>query len=43
VLSEQQTMTELTGRPAIPGYTGAAERLIDSTLQRARRYVKDAP
>lgn len=43
VLSEQQTMTELTGRPAFPGYTGAAEQLVDSALQRARDYLKDTP
>jgi 3-carboxy-cis,cis-muconate cycloisomerase len=43
VLSEQQTMTELTGRAAIPGYTGAADQLVDSALQRARHYLKDTP
>ena len=36
-------MTELTGRTAIPGYTGAADQLIDSALQRARHYLKDTP
>jgi 3-carboxy-cis,cis-muconate cycloisomerase len=35
-------MTELTGRAALPSYTGAADRLIDSTLNRARRFVKEA-
>lgn len=39
--SEQRTMTELTGRPARPDYTGAADRLIESTLSRARRVVKE--
>ena len=36
-------MTELTGRTPIPGYTGAADQLIDSVLQRARHYLKDTP
>jgi len=39
--SEQHTMTELTGRPARPDYTGAAARLIESTLSRARCFVKE--
>lgn len=43
LLSEQCAMTELTGRAALPGYTGATDRLIDSTLGRARRFVKDTP
>lgn len=43
VLAEQQCMTELTGRATIPGYTGAAEQLVDSALQRARHYLKDTP
>ena len=43
LLSEQQTMTELSGRAAISGYTGAAEQLVDSALQRARHYLKDTP
>ena len=43
LLSEQRAMTELTGRAALPGYTGATDRLIDSTLDRARRFVKDTP
>jgi 3-carboxy-cis,cis-muconate cycloisomerase len=42
LLSEQRAMTELTGRAALPSYTGAADRLIDSTLNRARRFVKEA-
>ena len=41
LLSEQRAMTELTGRAARPDYTGAADRLIDSTLSRARRFVKE--
>ena len=32
LLSEQQTMTELTGRAAISGYTGVAEQLVDSRI-----------
>lgn len=43
LLSEQRTMTDLTGRAAIPGYIGAAEQLVDSALQRARHYLKDTP
>jgi 3-carboxy-cis,cis-muconate cycloisomerase len=43
VMSEQQTMAELTGRAPVPGYLGAAEQLIDSTLQRAGHYLKDTP
>ena len=43
VMSEQQTMTELTGRAPIPGYLGAAEQLIDAALQRAGHYLKDTP
>jgi 3-carboxy-cis,cis-muconate cycloisomerase len=43
VMSEQQKMTELTGRAAIPGYLGAAEQLIDAALQRAGHYLKDTP
>ena len=33
LLSEQRAMTELTGRAALSGYTGATDQLIDSTLQ----------
>ena len=43
VFSEQQVMTELTGHTAIPDYTGAADRLIDSALQRARHFIEDTP
>jgi 3-carboxy-cis,cis-muconate cycloisomerase len=43
VLSEQQTITELTGRAPTPGYLGAAEQLIDVALQRASHYLKDVP
>ena len=43
VSSEQQSMTELTGRPASADYLGAAEQLIDSALQRAGHYLKDTP
>ncbi|WP_197379393.1 lyase family protein [Mycolicibacterium mengxianglii] len=41
LLSEQRSMAELTGRSELPEYTGAVDRLIDSTLSRARRFVKD--
>jgi 3-carboxy-cis,cis-muconate cycloisomerase len=43
VTSEQQTMAELAGREAIPGYLGAAEQLVDSAVQRAGHYLKDTP
>ena len=43
VLSEQQTMTELTGRAPTPGYLGAAEQLVDAALLRAGHYLKDVP
>jgi 3-carboxy-cis,cis-muconate cycloisomerase len=42
LLAEQRSMTELTGRAALPDYTGAADRLIESALSRARRYLKEA-
>jgi 3-carboxy-cis,cis-muconate cycloisomerase len=41
LLSEQRVMTELTGRSARSDYTGASDRLIDATLDRARRFVKE--
>jgi 3-carboxy-cis,cis-muconate cycloisomerase len=41
LLSEQRTMSELTGRPARPDYLGATDQLIESTLSRARRFVKE--
>jgi 3-carboxy-cis,cis-muconate cycloisomerase len=34
-------MTELTGRAALPGYTGATDHLIDAVLQRAHHHLKD--
>ena len=42
VLAEQRSMTALTGRPALPGYTGAVDHLIEAVLQRARHYLKAA-
>jgi 3-carboxy-cis,cis-muconate cycloisomerase len=42
LLAEQRSMTELTGRAALSDYTGAADRLIESALSRARRYLKEA-
>jgi 3-carboxy-cis,cis-muconate cycloisomerase len=39
--SEQHAMTELTGRTALPDYLGATDRVIDSTVNRARRFVKE--
>ncbi|MHC9293365.1 lyase family protein [Mycobacterium sp. LTG2003] len=41
--AEQQKMAELTGREPAPNYLGASDLLIDSALQRARDYLKDAP
>jgi 3-carboxy-cis,cis-muconate cycloisomerase len=42
LLSEQCAMTELTGRAARSDYTGAVDRLIESALSRARRFVKES-
>ncbi len=42
VLAEQRTMAELAGRPAQSSYTGMADHLIDSVLQRARDHLKEA-
>jgi 3-carboxy-cis,cis-muconate cycloisomerase len=39
--SEQRAMVELTGRTALPDYLGAAGHLVDTTLERARRFAKD--
>ncbi|MCP9273693.1 lyase family protein [Mycolicibacterium arenosum] len=41
--AEQRAMTELTGRAARPDYLGAADRLVDATLERARRFAKEIP
>ena len=35
-------MAELTGRPALSGYTGAVDHLVDAVLQRARHHLKEA-
>ncbi|WP_099042142.1 3-carboxy-cis,cis-muconate cycloisomerase [Mycobacterium neglectum] len=43
VLSEQQSMTELTGREPMPNYLGAAEQLVEAAVQRAGHYLKDTP
>lgn len=43
VLSEQKTMTDLTGRAASAEYLGAVEQLVDVELHRAGHYLKDAP
>jgi 3-carboxy-cis,cis-muconate cycloisomerase len=43
ILAEQQNMTELTGRSALPGYLGAADQLIDAAIERAGRYLKGTP
>ena len=42
VLAEQRTMAELAGRPAQSSYTGMADHLVDSVLQRARDHLKEA-
>jgi 3-carboxy-cis,cis-muconate cycloisomerase len=42
IYAEQQTMTELTGRPPSPNYLGATEHLIDSALLRARRFLEES-
>lgn len=41
LLAEQRTMAELSGRAPLSGYTGAADRLIDATLERARHHLKE--
>lgn len=43
VLSEQKTMTDLTGHAASAEYLGAFEQLVDAALHRAGHYLKDAP
>lgn len=42
LLAEQRTMSELTGRPALPDYTGAADRLVEATLSRAHRFLEES-
>jgi len=42
VLAEQRTMAELAGRPAQSSYTGIADHLVGSVLQRARDFLKEA-
>ncbi|MFN3008310.1 lyase family protein [Mycolicibacterium wolinskyi] len=42
IRAEQQKMAELTGRKPAPGYLGATDLLIDTALERARHYLKDA-
>ncbi|MDV6979095.1 lyase family protein [Mycobacterium intracellulare] len=42
VLAEQRLMTELTGRAAYPGYTGATDHLIGAVLRRAQHHLEDA-
>ena len=41
LLAEQRSMAELTGRRALPGYTGATDHLVDAALQRARHHLKE--
>lgn len=42
IRAEQRKMAELTGREPAPGYLGATDLLIDTALERARHYLKDA-
>ncbi len=42
VLGEQRAIAELAGGPPSPTYLGAVDRLIDASLDRARRTLKDA-
>jgi 3-carboxy-cis,cis-muconate cycloisomerase len=42
LLAEQRAMAELTGRPALSGYTGAANRVVDATLSRAHRFLEES-
>ncbi|OBH85372.1 lyase family protein [Mycobacterium sp. E2989] len=39
VLGEQEAIAELAGKPASPTYFGAVDRLIDESLDRARRVI----
>jgi 3-carboxy-cis,cis-muconate cycloisomerase len=41
--AEQRTMTKLTGRQPNSTYEGVTDRLLDAALDRAARYLKDAP
>lgn len=41
LLAEQRVMADLVGEPALPDYTGATQRLIDATLDRARDYLRE--
>jgi 3-carboxy-cis,cis-muconate cycloisomerase len=41
--AEQRTMADLVGREPNSTYLGAADRLVDATLDRAATYRKDAP
>lgn len=41
LLSEQRAMAELTGRPPLPDYCGAAGLLVDAAVSRARRFVAE--
>lgn len=43
LLAEQRVMVELTGRTALPEYTGATEQQIGATLSRARRFLSELP
>lgn len=42
LFSEQRSMTELTGRPALSDYTGVADRFVDVTLHRARCFLEES-
>ncbi|MCV7168691.1 3-carboxy-cis,cis-muconate cycloisomerase [Mycobacterium manitobense] len=39
--AEQRSMSDVTGRPVAPQYTGAADLLIESVLARARRRLEE--
>jgi 3-carboxy-cis,cis-muconate cycloisomerase len=41
LLGEQRSMSKLTGRAALSGYTGATDHFIDGALQRARHHLKE--
>lgn len=40
--AEQQTMSELAGRPARSDYTGVADRFVEATMTRARRFLEES-
>lgn len=42
LLAEQRSMAQLTGRTVISDYAGATDHLVDTAVQRAHHYLKEA-